>query len=112
MSGRIEKVEDQHYRVVGEMVFTDAVALLAEAEKMLDGPGEIQLDLSQVSRADSAGLAVVLEWFRMAHAKGIKINLEQVPDKLDALARICEVHGMLGLPRTDSGIPSAPSSPG
>lgn len=102
MVTRLEQIDKNHYQVAGEMVFACASDLLSQAEKMLRSPGEIHIDLSRVNRADSAGLAVVLEWFRLAHAAGVKIHLEQVPEKLDALARICEVHGILGLPSSQT----------
>ena len=106
MAGGLEQVAEGKYRVTGDMLFANAANLLAQGDQMFQRFGEVELDLSAVSRADSAGLAVILEWFRQATSAGVRISLKAVPERLVALARISEVHSMLGLPgapRVDVG---------
>jgi phospholipid transport system transporter-binding protein len=55
----------------------------------------IVVDCSGVTRADSAGLAVLLDWLAWARRKSRVLTLEHLPESLVAIARISEVDGLL-----------------
>jgi phospholipid transport system transporter-binding protein len=51
------------------------------------GTTEVELDLSAVPRADSAGLALLLEWLSHARADGIQLRFSGIPDQLAELVQ-------------------------
>lgn len=53
------------------------------------------VDCSGVTRADSAGLAVLLDWLAWGRRKNRAVTLEQLPAALVAIARISEVDELL-----------------
>jgi phospholipid transport system transporter-binding protein len=53
------------------------------------------IDCAGVSRADSAGLAVLLDWLGWARRKSRTIRPENLPQSLVAIAKISEVDGLL-----------------
>jgi phospholipid transport system transporter-binding protein len=55
----------------------------------------IVVDCSGVTRADSAGLAVLLEWLAWSRRKSRPIQLQGLPASLVAIARISEVDELL-----------------
>jgi phospholipid transport system transporter-binding protein len=55
----------------------------------------IVIDCSSVTRADSAGLAVLLDWLAWGRRKSRPVSLENLPASLLAIARISEVDGLL-----------------
>ena len=55
----------------------------------------IIVDCSGVTRADSAGLAVMLDWLAWGRRKSRPVALENLPASLVAIARISEVDGLL-----------------
>jgi phospholipid transport system transporter-binding protein len=55
----------------------------------------IIIDCSGVTRADSAGLAVLLEWLAWSRRKSRPILLQRLPASIVAIARISEVDGLL-----------------
>ncbi|MDR3213263.1 MAG: STAS domain-containing protein [Azoarcus sp.] len=57
--------------------------------------GDFALDLSGVTRVDSAALALLLAWLRRAKASGSKIELRVLPGALDALARLYGIDPLL-----------------
>lgn len=67
----------------GELSFARVPALYAQADVLAQAG---HLDLSGVSRADSAGLALLLELNRRAKAHGIELRLGGAPQQLTALA--------------------------
>jgi len=55
----------------------------------------IVVDCSGVTRADSAGLAVLLDWLAWGRRKSRVLTLEHLPASMLAIARISEVDGLL-----------------
>jgi len=55
----------------------------------------IVVDCSAVSRADSAGLAVLLDWLAWGRRRSRPLSLQNLPASLIAIARISEVDGLL-----------------
>ena len=56
---------------------------------------ELQVDCGGITRSDSAGLAVLLDWLAEARRAGKALHFERLPDGLLRLARISAVDGML-----------------
>jgi phospholipid transport system transporter-binding protein len=55
----------------------------------------IVVDCSAVSRADSAGLAVLLDWLAWSRRRSRPLALQNLPASLITIARISEVDGLL-----------------
>jgi len=55
----------------------------------------IVVDCAAVTRADSAGLAVLLDWLGWGRRRARPLSLQNLPDSLIAIARISEVDGLL-----------------
>lgn len=55
----------------------------------------IVVDCSAVSRADSAGLAVLLDWLAWGRRRSRPLALQNLPASLITIARISEVDGLL-----------------
>lgn len=78
-------------RVSGELTFETAAGLYADMEARLPDTGPIEVvDLAGVSGADSAGLALLLEWQARQRKRGRKLTITNAPDNLLRLAKLCE----------------------
>lgn len=77
-------------RVAGEVDFASAVALEREGEAWLRGPAPVhcRVNLSAVSRCNSAGTALLISWRRTAVAVGKNLAIEQLPQSLEALIHL------------------------
>jgi len=53
------------------------------------------IDLSRVAEADSAGLAVLVEWLATAKSRGTVIRYEGIPAQILAVARISDLESLL-----------------
>jgi phospholipid transport system transporter-binding protein len=63
---------------------------------LADGSGgRMVIDCGSVSAADSAGLAVLIDWLALARAAGRSLRYVHLPEDLTALGRISEVDGLL-----------------
>lgn len=77
-----------HYRVSGSMTFDTVTELYEGAELEFEAGGELTLDLDEVTRADSAGLALLLEWARRGRRNNCRLRLKNLPDQLRLLMEV------------------------
>jgi len=112
----LEVAGEGRFVVRGPVVFATAGELLAASEKLFGGSGPLVIDLVAVSDADSAGLALLIEWLRMGHRGNRRVSFAGIPDKLEAIARLSGVAEMLagdpGQPGPGQGasVPASASS--
>jgi phospholipid transport system transporter-binding protein len=86
------------YQISGEMVFASVVALRNASLALFEGEaGPLDIDLAPVVRADSAGMALLIEWMRLAAAKGHQIRYHHLPLQLQAIAEVCDLVAILPL---------------
>ncbi|MGE0371222.1 MAG: lipid asymmetry maintenance protein MlaB [Gammaproteobacteria bacterium] len=82
--------------VSGELNFATVPALLERGAALLAaGGGRIRLDLGGVTRADSAGLALLIEWLRLARSRRASLEIVNMPAQLRAIARVSGLDGIL-----------------
>jgi phospholipid transport system transporter-binding protein len=83
--------------VTGELTFATARDARQLGLLVLESSRATQvvIDCSGVTRADSAGLAVLLDWLAWGHRKSRTVALENLPASLVAIARISDVDGLL-----------------
>ena len=83
--------------VTGELTFATAREARQVGTLVLESSRaeRIVVDCTGVSRADSAGLAVLLDWLAWSRRRSRPLSLENLPAALLAIARISEVDGLL-----------------
>jgi phospholipid transport system transporter-binding protein len=76
--------------VKGDIDFQTVVIISAQGDKWLRYAAQQQvvvtLDFSQVVSANSAGLALLTNWARVAHQRNVVLRYRNIPDKLYTLA--------------------------
>ena len=85
------------FQLSGVLGFPTATQVL-ERSKALFEQRAIEVDLKGVTQADSAGLAVLLEWLHWARREGRRMNFINLPEQILAVARITEVEELLAQP--------------
>lgn len=96
MSGVVlEDLGQGRFAVKGDMGFNTAGYLLERSEDLFEDYTEIEVDLLAVTRTDSAGLALMLEWINWANHSVREIRFLNIPKKIRAIARATEVEDLL-----------------
>ena len=90
-------VEGDTVALNGEMTFSTVTAALNQSNNLFGREGELQVDLKGVARVDSAGVSLLLEWFRRMEQQRRKISFLNVPHALQRLARIGGVATLLSI---------------
>ena len=74
--------------IIGALTFETVPGLYQSSSRWFQGARELTLDLAQVERADSAGLALLIEWLRSAQAVNCKLRFANIPAPVQTLIRI------------------------
>lgn len=73
-------------RLSGELNFESVADLLNNSQLSFEN-GDVEVDLSEISRFNSASLALLVEWLKMARKKGVQIKYHSVPEQLMVIAQ-------------------------
>jgi len=92
------RLDGKVLRVSGELTFATVTGLLTQSRPLFDQVGgEIEVELGGVERADSAGLAILVEWMRQAGTRGASIQFLHLPEQMLAIAAASEMDSILPL---------------
>lgn len=98
VTAKIEQSGDGRITVSGELGFPTVTELRnVSSHLFVDSCGDLEIDLSAVTRSDSAGLALLLEWMRMAMAQKRELRFHNLPEQMLAIARASELQAVLPL---------------
>lgn len=92
---RLEALGNGRFKVYGAMNAETATDLLKRSADAFKDAGPLEIDLGNVPEGDSAGLALMIEWLRLARQHQQTIHFKNVPEQIAALARISEVEDLL-----------------
>lgn len=92
------------YHVVGELNFDTVPGVFEQGVEVLRrAPAVIEIDLGGVTRSDSAGLALLIEWMRVAHSHHKNISFGNIPAQMMAMAGISGLDRILPLAGAAAG---------
>lgn len=111
MNFTLEKTSDGRFVAQGMLSFATARDALRMGEQTLEPRQDAVVELSGLERVDSAGLAVLIEWFSWFQSADHQLTLEAVPRQLCDLARISELDELLGMTERMADHQSHSSSP-
>ena len=91
----LEDLGDGRFALNADLTFETVTAMLAESKRLFADHEHVDVDMSGVRQADSAGLALLLEWLSWAQGAGRRIEYRNIPAAIVAVARISEVEALL-----------------
>ncbi len=81
----------------GELTFSTVSILLGDSKTLWKDHSEINIDFSKVTHADSAALALLLEWMRFAKKNKKNISFYNLPEQLLNLIKISGLEKMINI---------------
>jgi phospholipid transport system transporter-binding protein len=91
----IQRVADGRLEASGVLGYVTAARALPAGLALIPRDSTCTIDLSRVTEADSAGLAVLVEWLATAKSRGTVIRYEGIPAQIRAVARISDLESLL-----------------
>jgi len=95
----VQQGQDGRLEIQGELSFASVPALWQECREHCASGGAVDIDLRQVSRSDSAGLALLVEWLRDAQRSGANLRFFNIPAQMLEMARASGLDQILPLHR-------------
>jgi len=91
----VEALGNGRFKVSGPLDAETVTDLFERGDELFRGATQLDIDLSGVPEGDSAGLALLIEWLRLANHNKQQIVFRNLPSQLAALARISEIEDLL-----------------
>jgi len=91
--------ENDRLEIHGDLNFDSVPGLWKHCCAQFSERNELDIDLSQVERSDSAGLALLVECLRQAHRSGKTLRFFNIPAQMLAIARVSSLDQVLPLQR-------------
>ena len=85
------------FSLTGDLSFETVPQLVDAGAQLFQAGDQVCIDLAQIGRSDSAGLALLMSWLRLARQSGKQLSFQQVPPQLLGLARVSGVEHILSL---------------
>ena len=104
----LKDLGEGHFALDGEMSFETAERILVASEEPFEQHTRIEVDLAGVTKTDSAGLALLLEWITWANHTVREIRFLSMPERILAIARTTEVEQLLKRGERWAGFIEAP----
>jgi phospholipid transport system transporter-binding protein len=94
---QVREVSPGHISLRGRLAIDTARYAYERGLAIIDAAsdGRIEIDCERLTKCDSAGLAVLIDWMAAARAKGQRLCVLHVPSELSAIAKISEVEEIL-----------------
>ncbi len=92
---RIESPAAGRAEITGDLTFDTVADIVSRGDEVLGGNGRITLDLRSVTRADSAGLALMVEWLREARRRGGRLEVVNMPEQMFSIAQMSKLDRVL-----------------
>jgi phospholipid transport system transporter-binding protein len=83
------------YAVQGELTFATAAMALKATAGLFGRGAALSFDLGGVERADSAGVALLIEWVRHAAKSGAALRYHRLSEPLRAIIRVSGVEKVI-----------------
>jgi len=83
--------------VSGELGAQSVPGLLRKSRGWFDNANSVRVNLAKVKRTDSAGVAMLLDWWRQSQASGTQIQYVNAPAQMLDIIRFCALDDVLPL---------------
>jgi len=97
MSACLEDDGNGGFAIRGELNVESVAALWSESKQRFQGLSVLRIDLTGVSRSDSSGVALLVEWLRQAREAEQELKLVNIPEQMQAIIQVTDLDGLLPL---------------
>ena len=99
---KIEVNADGSFAIIGELNHQSVPSVLKTSSNMFfsnntSNNNNLSIDLKQVSRSDSAGVALLIEWMRQAKKNNKAIRFNNIPEQMHEIAEGSGVDELLAM---------------
>jgi phospholipid transport system transporter-binding protein len=97
MNASVVTIAENKFALRGPLTFDTVPDVLGDSRSWLKKGAEVTIDLKQVSKADSAGLALLIEWLRLARLSNCKVHFINFPPQFRSLIDVTGLQQALAI---------------
>ncbi|TAK77510.1 MAG: STAS domain-containing protein [Gammaproteobacteria bacterium] len=90
-------LQNNQILVSGDIDFSNVMSVYEKSLPLLSAAAEPRIDFSQVTSSDSSGLALVIEWIKLAGQQQKRIHIIHLSDDLMSIAKAARVGHLISL---------------
>jgi len=95
----LKRREDGCFILAGTLSFKTVPVIWKQGLDLFNQAPSLMLDLSEVKRSDSAGVALLIDWMRFARRHNKPISYINMPSQMLAIVRASSLDAILPLAR-------------
>ncbi len=92
---KFQALGENRFELSGELNFTSVPELLEQAAGLMSDGQAATIDLAKVSSANSAAMALLIEWKSVAAQNNTEVAFLNIPKQIERLAEVCKVESLL-----------------
>jgi phospholipid transport system transporter-binding protein len=93
----LEDLGHGNFAVHGELALGSVAQLLQESKQRFRETSPQSIDFTGITRTDSAGVALLVEWFRLAKAQQREVRFVNAPAQMMAIIHVADLNDLLPL---------------
>ncbi|MFK5984194.1 MAG: STAS domain-containing protein [Pseudomonadota bacterium] len=92
----LEQFSETEYILKGDLIFSSCALIYEQSLHMFKKNTQyININLQQVTRADSSALALIVEWYRLSKKNNMQLKVTDMPKQMCDLAKLSSVDELL-----------------
>jgi len=96
MRAKLDKISETEFSLSGDLTFITTTLLYKQScEQFNQKADQLIIDLKAVEHSDSAGLALIVEWYRVAKMNNQSLKVLNMPKQMSDLAELSSVNKLL-----------------
>ena len=80
-----------NYLIKGDLIFSNINKTTVKILNFKQAGPLINIDLQQLGKIDSAGLALLIEWIKYSRTHQIELRFDNIPEQLMALVKLSDM---------------------
>ncbi len=90
----IQRIDDARFAISGDLVFETVPQASRAAAGLLDYQADADLDLQGIGQVNSAGIALLLDWYARYFRNSRKLRFQNIPSHLERLIKVNDLTGV------------------
>ena len=95
MNATLNALGDGRYALEGELTADTVPGLWPRVVEAAAGGGHMEVSCAGIERADSAAVACLLEWARLAREAGGSLRVGDLPEVMKVIMEVSDLDGIL-----------------
>ena len=87
----LDRVDEGHFKIRGVLNFQTVPSVWQKSQQLFRGCDSLAIDFAEVTHSNSAGLALLTEWLRLARTNNQTIVFHHIPTQMQEIAQVCGV---------------------